>query len=83
MSTQEEARKAAAQQRQDEKHLQQSMRSRSEEALEVGDRHTSVTEEARERMVEEHQHEKHIQKTMLNRAESELGVKHGEDSAHQ
>jgi hypothetical protein len=82
MSTQEEARKAAAQQRQDQKHLQQSMRSRSEEALEM-DRHAAVAEEARERLVEEHQHEKHIQKTMLNRTESELGITHGEEDAHQ
>lgn len=71
MSTQEEARKAAAKQRQDEKQLQQSMLTRSEEALE-GDGHTNISEEARELMAEEHQHEKHLEQTMRERTFAEL-----------
>lgn len=83
MSTQEEARKAAAKQRQDEKHLHQSMLSRSEEELEA-ERHSSVTEESRELMAGEHQYEKHLQQTMLQRAAAELGVpQDAEDPANQ
>jgi hypothetical protein len=73
MSTQEEARKAAVEQRQHEEHLHQSMLSRAESALETP-RSPQIQEEARERMVQERQHEEHVHQTMLSRASAEVGL---------
>lgn len=71
MTTQEQARKAMAQHRQHEEHLNESMLRRSQEKI---DRASSqeLEEEARELMVEQRQHEEHLKENILSRSEEEI-----------
>jgi trehalose-6-phosphate synthase len=72
MSTEKEARSAMNQQRQQEKHLQQSMLSRAEALVETPTS-DGIEAEARELMAEQRQQEESLQQSMLSRAESEVG----------
>ena len=71
MTTQEEARKAMAESRQHEEHIEENMLSRSQETIEQSSSQ-DIEEEARELMVEQRQHDKNIQETMLSRSEAEI-----------
>ncbi|HAZ47300.1 MAG TPA: hypothetical protein DDW76_32815 [Cyanobacteria bacterium UBA11369] len=73
MSTQEEARSAINQQRQQEKHLQQSMLSRAEAEVKTPTS-DGIEAEARELMTQQRQQEESLQQSMLSRAETEVGV---------
>lgn len=67
------ARKVMTEQRQHEKHQQETMHERAtEELTEPKDNGSSLKEEARKIMVEERQHEKHQQETMQARAADEV-----------
>lgn len=71
MSTEEQARRLMAKQRQHEEHLQESLLSRASE--EVENLHTQETEEkARELLAHDRQQEEHLQENMLNRSIEEL-----------
>ncbi|GET41114.1 hypothetical protein [Microseira wollei] len=73
MSTEKEARSAMNQQRQQEKHLQQSMLSRAEAEVEIPTS-DGIEAEARELMAQQRQQEESLQQSMLSRAESEVGL---------
>lgn len=73
MSTQEEAREAMAQSRQQEEQVEQSMLSRAQAEVETST-DDSVEEEAREAMVAKRQHEENVQRSMLSRAAEETGL---------
>lgn len=72
-NTQQEARQAMIQQRQDEEHLQQSMLNRTAAEVNVP-ADGNIQAEARELMVENRQDEEHLHESMLNRASAEVGV---------
>ncbi len=73
MTTEEEARSAMKNQRQQEKHLQQSMLSRAEAEVETPTA-DGIQAEARALMAEQRQEEESLQQSMLSRAESEVGI---------
>lgn len=73
MNTEEEARCAMKKQRQQEKHIQQSMLSRAETEVETLTS-DDIEAEARELMAEQRQQEESLQQSMLSRAETEIGV---------
>lgn len=71
LTTQERARESVVQQRQQEEHRQESMRSRANEAMAAAN--PSVTEsEARERMAKQRQQDEHLRNTMHQRAADRL-----------
>ena len=72
MSTRSEARKAMAQSRHHDEHIQENMLSRSEEEIQQSPSQ-KIAEESRELMIEKRQHEKHTRQTMLSRSEAEIG----------
>ncbi|MGK7893605.1 MAG: hypothetical protein AB4372_08270 [Xenococcus sp. (in: cyanobacteria)] len=72
MTTKNEARKAMAESRQHEEHIQDNILSRSEEEIKQSPSQ-EIAEESRELMVEKRQQEKHTKETMLSRAEAEIG----------
>ncbi len=72
MTTNQEARKAMAESRHHEEHIQENILSRSEEEIKQSPSQ-EIEEESRELMVEKRQHEKHTRKTMLSRSEAEIG----------
>jgi hypothetical protein len=71
MSTQDEARKRMTHFRQEEEHLEDNMRSRSEAEL---DHPASphIDEEAREGAVRQHRHEQNVQESLLERSKEEV-----------
>lgn len=71
MSTQEEARKLMAKERQHEEHLKENMLSRTVEEVET-QTIEETTEQARELMTRERQHDKHLEENMLSRATEEI-----------
>ena len=71
MTTQEEARKAMAESRQHEEHIEENMLSRSQEKIEQSSSQ-EIEQEARDLMVKQRQQGKHIQETMLSRSEAEI-----------
>ena len=71
MSTKNEARKAMAESRQHEEHIQENILSRSEEEIKQS-QSQEIAEESRELMVGKRQQEKHTRKTMLSRSEAEI-----------
>ncbi|HHP7231992.1 MAG TPA: hypothetical protein ACFCUY_14180 [Xenococcaceae cyanobacterium] len=71
MTTQEEARKAMAQSRQQEEHLDENMLSRSQEKI-AQDSSPEIGEEARELIVGQRQHDQNTRDTMLSRSEAEI-----------
>lgn len=81
MSTQEEAREAMVQHRQQEEHLQQSMLSRL--AAEINTPVEPEQQEAREAMAEYRQQEKHLQQSMLSRSVAEVSISVKADSSSQ
>lgn len=71
MSTQDEARKRMTHSRQEEEHLEDKMRHRSEAEL----NHPAsphIDEEAREGAVREHQREQNVQESVLERSKEEI-----------
>jgi hypothetical protein len=72
-NTQEEAREAMVQHRQQEEHLQQSMLSRSEAEINTPVE-PEIQQEARELMTEHRQQEEHLQESMLNRSVAQVGI---------
>lgn len=82
MNTQEEARRAMVEHRQQEDHLQQSMSNRLASEIETLSAH-SIEEEAREGMAEHRQQVEHLQQSMLIRSASEVGIPMNyNDSSH-
>jgi hypothetical protein len=73
MNTPEEAREVMSQHRQQEKHLQQSMLSRSEAEVETPTE-DGIEETARELMAQDRQQEERLQQSMLNRSAAEVGL---------
>ena len=71
MTTQEEARKAMAEDRQYEEHIHKNMLRRSQEKIEQSSSQ-EIEEEARELMVEQRQQDKHTRETILSRAEEKI-----------
>lgn len=71
-NTQQEAREAMVQQRQEEEHLHQSMLNRT--TTEVSASESEIQAEARELMVENCHEQEHLEQTMLNRAAAEVGI---------
>ena len=71
MTTQEEARKRMTHSRQEQDHLDENMRSRSEAEL---DHPASphIEEEAREGVVKQHHHQHNVQESMLERSKEEI-----------
>ncbi len=72
MSTQEQARELAAQERQHEEHLKEAMLNRAEAAVHNPDQDDLTQEQARELVAKERQHEEHLKQSMLNRAKAEI-----------
>lgn len=72
MSTQEQARELAAQERQHEEHLKEAMLNRAEAEIHNPDEDDLTQEQARELVAKERQHEEHLKKSMLNRAKAEI-----------
>ena len=78
--TQTESRKLTTEQRQHQKHLQESMPSRSAEELEKLPANKIIQEDSRELTAEQRQHLKQRQQSMLNRSEAEVGMTGAENS---
>ena len=74
MNTQEEARKAMAESRQREEHIEENILHRSQEVIEQSPSQ-EIEAEARELMIEQRQHDKHQRETMLSRSEAEIDNK--------
>lgn len=73
MSTQEQARELAAQERQHEEQLKEAMLNRAEAEVHKPSEADNLTQEhARELAAKERQHEEHLQESMLNRAKAEI-----------
>jgi hypothetical protein len=73
MSTEQEAREAMSQQRQQEEHLHQSMLNRSQAQIKTPI-DSSTQEEARKLLVEQRQQEEQTHQSMLSRSEAEVGI---------
>lgn len=75
MSTQEHARELAAQHRQHDEHLKESMLNRAEaEVHNSSEMDNSTQEQARELAAQQRQHDEHLRNSMLNRARDEKPV---------
>jgi multidrug efflux pump subunit AcrA (membrane-fusion protein) len=71
MSTEEQARKLAAKERQHEAHVKESMLNRAEAEVHNPDESNLTQEHARELAAQERQHEAHVKESMLNRAKAD------------
>lgn len=71
MTTQEDARKAMAKARQDDKNTHQTMLSRSEAEIE-NSLQSEIDQESRELMVEQRRHERNLKDSILSRSEAEI-----------
>ena len=71
MTTQEEARKAMAESRQHQEHVNENILRRSQDKIEQSSSQ-EIEQEARELMVEKRQHDKHTRETMLSRSEEDI-----------
>lgn len=75
MSTQERARELAAQQRQHQEHLKESMLNRAEAQVHnPGEGDNLAGEHARQLAAQQRQHEEHLKESMLNRAQDEINL---------
>ncbi|HEY9672068.1 MAG TPA: hypothetical protein V6D11_11520 [Waterburya sp.] len=74
MSAQEQARELAAQDRQHEEHLKETMLNRAEAEVHNPDQDDLTQEQARELAVKERQHEEHLKQSMLNRAKAKINA---------
>ncbi len=84
MSTQEQARELMAQQRHNDEHLQESMRSRAEAEVNNPSKVEAIAQEqARELMTQQRQEEEHLQESMLNRTEAEIGISNNANSSQK
>jgi hypothetical protein len=72
MSTEEQARKLATQERQHEEHLKESMLNRAEAEIHNPNESNLTQEQARELAAQERQHEEHLKESMLNRAKAQI-----------
>lgn len=78
MSIEEQSRERMAKQRQEEEHLQETMRTRSEKEGDTHDPGRAHTEEETREMMAKHQdREEQRRKSMLHRAEEEAGMPKG------
>ncbi len=71
MNTQEQARELAAQERQHDEHLKESMLNRAQAEVQNPDEGNLTQEQARELAAQERQHDEHVKESMLNRAKSQ------------
>lgn len=71
MNTEAEARKLAAESREQDRHLQENMRERAEAEIK-GQLHEATEAEARELIAEERKHAKHLEENMRERAKEEI-----------
>jgi hypothetical protein len=70
MNTQEQARELAAQERQHNEHLKESMLNRAEAEVHNSDQDNLTQQHARELVAQERRHDEHLKESMLNRAKA-------------
>ena len=72
MNTQEQARELAAQERQHNEHVKESMLNRAEAQVRNPEEDNLMQQQARELVVQERQQNEHLKESMLNRAKAEI-----------
>lgn len=72
MNTQEQARELAAQERQHQEHIKESMLNRAEAEVHNPDQNNQTQQHARELATQERRHDEHLKESMLNRAKGEI-----------